>query len=82
MMDEKFDAVYFYEQVSGIYNRDTHPFIMNPKGSYAKGFASLISYLKPSSVLELGAGTCKRFISVVHYYEENKLINIIIYYIN
>ena len=68
-MENDFDAIAFYNNVSKIYNSDTHPEIDNPDSRYAKGFAALVAERKPNSILEIGCGTGRRLKAIVKYYD-------------
>jgi SAM-dependent methyltransferase len=72
-LENDFDAIDFYNQVAEIYNRDSLPDILNPLGSYQRGWASQVVSLKPSRILEIGCGTGRRLNALVMYYDDNKL---------
>jgi SAM-dependent methyltransferase len=68
-VESDFDPIYFYDEVARIYDRDTHPEILDPNSAYHRGFSSLINTLDPKSILEIGCGTGKRIKALVAYYD-------------
>jgi len=68
-MEKTFDPLHFYEKVSSVYDRDTHPQIFEPTSEYERRFAGIVAGLKPSSILEIGTGTGKRLRSILSYYD-------------
>ena len=67
-MQSDFDPIHFYDEVAKIYDRDTHPDILNSNSAYHRGFSALISSLDPKRILEIGCGTGKRIKALVAYY--------------
>ena len=72
-LEADFNAIDFYNKVAEIYNRDSAPEILNPKGAYQVGWASQVATLKPKRILEIGCGTGRRLNALVNYYDEHKL---------